>query len=205
VFEWFEAEVRALEERRATNPFAPGEVAAFYGSSSIRLWTTLVEDFDDVPVINLGFGGSTLAACAYYFERVVVPCRPKAIVVYAGENDLGDGAKPDAVVASFRELHAKAGHYLPDTIFTYLAIKPSPTRWAVIERIREVNRRIAAEIEARDAAHPRSVFVDVHRPMLQDDGTPRRELWTEDGIHMTRAGYRVWWQVISAQRRHLGF
>jgi lysophospholipase L1-like esterase len=201
VFEWFEAEVHALEQRRDAAPPSPGEVVAFYGSSSIRLWMTLAEDFDDVPVINLGFGGSTLAACAHYVERLVVPCRPKALIVYAGENDLGDNASPDAVVASFRELHAKVGHYLDGTPFGYLSIKPSPSRWPVIERIREVNRRIAAEIETR----PQSIFVDVHRPMLHDDGTPRRELWAEDGIHMTGAGYRVWWQVISAQRRHLGF
>lgn len=205
MFEWFEAEVRALEERRVENPPTPGEVVAFYGSSSIRLWTTLAEDFDDIPVINLGFGGSTLAACAYYFERLVVPYRPKALVIYAGENDLGDGVKPDAVVASYRELHAKALHFLGETPFAFLSVKPSPSRWAFIERIREVNRRIAAEMEPINASHPHHIFVDIHRPMLNDDGTPRRELWAEDGIHMTRAGYRVWWQVISAQRRHLGF
>jgi len=41
--------------------------------------------------------------------------------------------------------------------------------------------------------------------MLKDDGTPRRELWAEDGIHMNSLGYHVWWQVIASQRRRIGF
>ena len=46
----------------------------FYGSSSIRLWDTLAEDIDP-GVVNLGFGGSTLQACDYFFERLVRPCK----------------------------------------------------------------------------------------------------------------------------------
>ena len=90
MFESYQGEVAALERRRRAEPPPPG-VVAFYGSSSIRLWDSLAEDFFDVPVINLGFGGSTLAACVHYFDRLVVPCKPGALVFYAGENDIGDG------------------------------------------------------------------------------------------------------------------
>jgi len=104
VFENYQGEVRELERRRQAHPPPPG-VVAFYGSSSIRLWDSLEEDFFDVPVVNLGFGGSTLAACAYFFDRLVLPCKPRALVCYAGENDIGDGARPEAVVGSFHALH----------------------------------------------------------------------------------------------------
>ena len=47
----------------------------FYGSSSIRPWDTLAEDFDP-RVLNLGFGGATLEACDYFFSRLVPPVNP---------------------------------------------------------------------------------------------------------------------------------
>ena len=59
--QWYESEVRALEQKtlsRVNGNHPP----VFYGSSSIRLWATLAEDFDP-RVLNLGFGGSTLEAC----------------------------------------------------------------------------------------------------------------------------------------------
>ncbi len=80
--EWYETEVQALEEASIANPPPPGNVI-FYGSSSIRLWSSLATDFNDVEVINLGFGGSTLAACAWFFERLVPPRQPRSIVFYA--------------------------------------------------------------------------------------------------------------------------
>jgi hypothetical protein len=201
LFPHYEGEVADLVRRReAAEPIAPG-VAVFYGSSSIRLWNSLAEDFFDIPVLNMGFGGSTLAACAYYFERVIVPCKPHTLVCYAGENDIGDGVKPEGVVASFCSLQHKVTQHLGDIPFVYLSVKPSPARWNVIDRIREVNRRIAEEVKHRETSY----FLDVHTPMLRDDGTPRRELWTEDNIHMNSLGYHVWWQVIASQRRRIGF
>ncbi|MDX1934188.1 MAG: SGNH/GDSL hydrolase family protein [Capsulimonadales bacterium] len=198
--EWYEGEVQALERQREENP-PPPEVVAFYGSSSIRLWSTLADDFPEVPVLNLGFGGSTLTACVHYFERLVPPCHPKVLLCYAGENDIGDGRSVDAIVGSFRELHQKVDRDLGPISFAYLSIKPSPLRWSAIDKIREVNARIRQEIRTR----PESLFIDIHTPMLDDHGQPRRELWTEDGIHMSREGYHVWWQVVSAHRRRLGF
>ncbi len=35
-------------------------------------------------------------------------------------------------------------------------------------------------------------YLDVVRPMLGADGKPRPELFVQDGLHMTPAGYEVW-------------
>ena len=97
---WYEDEVRLLEARTRTIDPTTDRVV-FYGSSSIRLWTTLAKDFPQVNSLNLGFGGSTLAACAWFFDRLVVPADPKSIVFYAGDNDLGDGRHPEEVCLFF--------------------------------------------------------------------------------------------------------
>ena len=98
----YEAEVSELESSVVgrTNGSRP---PVFYGSSSIRMWETLSEDFDP-RVLRLGFGGSTLEACDYFFERLVPPVHPRSLLVYAGDNDLGDGRSVEQVLGSFRSL-----------------------------------------------------------------------------------------------------
>ena len=100
---WYDNEVQQLETKIRQQPPADNRVV-FYGSSSIRLWKTLADDFPEQNTLNLGFGGSTLAACAWFFERLVLPAKPKAIVFYAGDNDLGDSRLPEEVFLFFRAL-----------------------------------------------------------------------------------------------------
>jgi lysophospholipase L1-like esterase len=194
---WYEFEVRAMEHAFRTGP-PPGPTppVVFYGSSSIRLWTNLAEDLGDPQIVNLGFGGSTLAACVHYFERLVVPRQPGSLVVYAGDNDLGDGRTAVDVIGSFRELIAKVDAFLGPIPFAFLSIKPSLARWSLIEDIRTANETIRADLSRR----PRSTYIDIATAMLGDDGRPRGELFLEDGLHLSPEGYRVWADRILADR-----
>jgi lysophospholipase L1-like esterase len=191
MMDWYEDEVRVLEATCRDSPPPPG-VVAFYGSSSIRLWHTLAADFPGRGVVNLGFGGSTLAACAHFFERLVPPCRPRTLVLYAGDNDLGDGRSPDEVLASFRALNARLRTTIPTLRLAILSVKPSPARWHLQPQIEQANRLFLAEVSGRADAR----YVNVHSPMLGPDGRPRIELYAEDGLHLSSAGYRVWTEVV---------
>ena len=53
----------------------------FYGSSTIRLWKSLNEDFKDVDVINLGFGGAYIDSLSKNFNLLII-FKSKAIVIY---------------------------------------------------------------------------------------------------------------------------
>jgi hypothetical protein len=86
----FAVEIRAFEAADAKQPPAPGGVL-FVGSSSIRLWKTLADDFPGLPVTNRGFGGSQVADSTRYAGRIVLPYKPRTIVMYAGDNDLAAG------------------------------------------------------------------------------------------------------------------
>lgn len=166
----------------------------FYGGSSIRLWETLDADFPAVGAVNLGFGGSTLAACVHFFGRLVVPCSPRAMVVYAGDNDLGDGRSPTDVLDSFRELADLVSALPGGPRLSFLSIKPSPARWYLIDAIRESNRMIRSEVARR----PSTFYLDIHDPMLGPDGRPRPDLYVEDGLHLSDEGYRLWKSLLSA-------
>jgi lysophospholipase L1-like esterase len=44
-------------------------------------------------------------------------------------------------------------------------------------------------------------YVDVFTPMLDASGQPRPELYLEDGLHMTPAGYAIWRDLIAPALR----
>ncbi len=160
----------------------------FYGSSSIRLWETLPHDFPQIQAVNLGFGGSTLAACSWFFERVVLPQQPEALILYAGDNDLGDGRHPEEVLLFFQTIHSKLRRNCGSIPFSFISIKPSPARWNIVEQIRYTNQLIRQELAQGENNH----YIDIFHPMLSGSNSPRRELYTEDGLHLSLAGYQVW-------------
>lgn len=167
----------------------------FVGSSSIRLWNDLEQQFSNVPgVIKRGFGGSTLSACSHYVQRLVTPYKPRLVLVYAGDNDLAEGRTPGQVAYSFTRFVNGVRAELPDTRIAYISIKPSPARIGLAEPIRETNRLIREYI-----SHGQNLdYVDIYTPMLTADGSPRAELFRSDMLHLNDTGYALWKRVISA-------
>ncbi len=187
----FAGDVHQLETLvRATD--VPAQPVVFYGSSSFRLWDTVGRDLHLPNALNLGFGGSTLEACAHFFERLVVPHRPSALFLYAGDNDIGNGALAEEVVEHCRALLYKADLHLPGVPVYMLSIKPSPFRKHQMDEIVRANRGMAQLAAARPDTH----FVDVFSAMLRPDGTPDPALFTEDMLHMNGAGYARWIGVL---------
>jgi lysophospholipase L1-like esterase len=189
--EWYEAEVRSIERLHKQAP-PPAGATVFYGSSSLRLWSTLAEDLSPAPVVNRAFGGSTLAACAHFFSRLVPPCTPGSLVIYAGDNDLGDGRPARAVIESLHTLLAQIDLMLGPLPVAYMAIKPSPARWDLRDAIRTVNDAARQALLDRPHGH----FIDVHSPMLRRNGKPAEALFAEDGLHLSAEGYRLWTAIL---------
>lgn len=168
----------------------------FVGSSSIRLWDGLEQAFASpsrAVVLKRGFGGSRMADCTALVDRLVLPYRPRLVVVYAGDNDLAEGRTPQQVLESFGGFVERVRQALPDTRIAYLSIKPSPLRAALLPAVRETNALIAGF--ARET--PNLDFIDVFTPMLDDAGRPRAELFRDDALHLNEAGYALWRQVIT--------
>lgn len=180
----------AADQARAP---APGGVL-FVGSSTIRLWIDLRQDFRQLPVvINRGFGGSTMADCNALVSRLVLQYRPRQVIVYAGDNDLAEGRSPQEVLESFRAFVATVRAELPGTRISYVSIKPSPLRAALLPQIREANALLAQYLHGV----PDSDYIDIFTPMLAADGQPRAELYGPDRLHMNAAGYELWQAAIA--------
>ncbi|MGM9476094.1 SGNH/GDSL hydrolase family protein [Pedobacter sp. GSP4] len=189
---WYEEEVKQLEKTHRLDREHPGIV--FYGSSSIRLWNSLEDDFPHSKVTNLGFGGSTLAACVWFFERIMTDYRPKSLVVYAGDNDLGDGRNPEEIFIFFQQLMVKANLRFGALPCYFISLKPSLTRWHMADQFRYTNNLIESEIIKQNGNWK---FIDVFKKMLDKSGQPDPSLYDGDGLHLSEAGYRLWAQVVS--------
>lgn len=180
---------------KANAPVEGGVV--FVGSSSIRLWDGLENQFGQVKIVKRGFGGSRLSDCARYVARLVLPYKPAQVVVYAGDNDLAEGATPDDVAESFRDLVTQIHAALPQARVAYVSIKPSPLRESLMPAAIQANEKI----EAFTKSDPRLAFVDVWTPMLDATGRPRAELFLPDALHLNARGYALWQSAIAAQLR----
>lgn len=170
----------------------PENAVLFVGSSSIRLWN-LPAFFSDAKVINRGFGGSEIADTLHYADRIVVKYKPRVIVFYAGDNDIAKKKTAEQVFDDFRRFAELVQKELPETKLVYIAIKPSVKRWEMWPTQKTANEKIRDYCQQ----HKNLAFADITTPMLGEDGKPRPELFVQDGLHLSEAGYKVWTKVIT--------
>jgi lysophospholipase L1-like esterase len=187
----FEPEIVAFEQADSVVRRRPGSVV-FVGSSSIRLWDSIPDDFPGIATINRGFGGSRVRDSTYFADRIVTPYHPKAIVFYAGDNDLMEGRTPRQVRDDFAAFVAKVREQAPKASIGFIAIKPSPSRADLLPRIREANTLVREYAQQA----PGVDYLDVYLPMLDAQGQPRAELFVEDQLHMNASGYAIWTGVV---------
>jgi lysophospholipase L1-like esterase len=181
-------------EKADKQAMPPKCATLFVGSSTIRFWSSLKEDFPTRTVINRGFGGSTLWEIDTFFERIVTPYHPKAIVFYAGDNDLAFSPPrtPDQVYADFVSFMAMKDHSLGSTPVWFIAVKPSKLRWELQGKMTEVNAKVKALAGKRDDL----AYIDIVPVMLKPDGTPK-DIFREDRLHMLPEGYALWTPIVT--------
>jgi enterochelin esterase family protein len=165
----------------------PAGAILFTGASSIRLWKTLAADFPDHTVINRGFGGSMMSDNVFFADRIVIPYKPKLIVVQAGGNDINNGKSPEQVLADFKAYVALARLRLPETRIAYMGINPSPARWKQADKQKEANRLVKEYCSTGQNLD----FIDIYDATLGSDGQPNPELFVEDKLHPSEAGYKL--------------
>ena len=175
----------------------PAGAVLFMGSSSIKLWSTLAQDFPEIPVINRGFGGSLIQDSTQYVARIALPYKPKIIVLCAGTNDLAYGNKnPQQVFQDYQAFVAKIHAALPDTRLVYLAINPTVARWKQESRNLETNYLIEKFSVETNSPTEKLSFIDPHAQLLTADDQPQPQLLRADGLHFNADGYKVWASLI---------
>ena len=199
LFSLFEAEAQdptrfqeQIDAYLAESVPAGEALIVFTGSSSIRMWRDLADDFSSHTVINRGFGGSQMSDLLHYADELILRHRPAKVFIYEGDNDIAAGKKAGRILRDAKNLQQRIHNALPDTELYFLAAKPSLARWELKEQYEALNRRLARYADKTDGV----TFVDVWTPMLGADGRVLPDIFIDDGLHMNRKGYDIWKEVI---------
>ncbi len=188
----FEAEILAFERLDSLEKPGKGQIL-LYGSSTFRLWSTYKTDLAGYKVVNRGFGGSQMSDALYYFDRVVLPLEPSWILIYEGDNDLGNSGKtPLQVLADFEALMKLVKQKLPKTKVAIYTLRPSLARESKIPQQRELN----ALFKQYCKKHPRKAyFIDLYDKLLTPEGKPNGDYLVADKLHLNAKGYTLWTQI----------
>jgi lysophospholipase L1-like esterase len=189
----FRHDIKAFKESDKISAPAKNGIL-FIGSSSFTLWTSMQSDFPGYPIINRGFGGSTIPDLILFVNDIVHPYQPKQLFIYAGENDLSNPINASAVevLESYKKLFQVIREGSPNTEIVVVSIKPCPSRWNLEPVILDANQRIESYIKTQ----PKASFLDIHHAMLLNDSTVNADLFQEDQLHMNEKGYDIWRKII---------
>ena len=165
----------------------PDNCIVFVGSSSIRMWKSLQQDFPGLPVVNRGFGGSQLADAVKFAPRIITAYKPRQVIIYSGGNDINSGKDPDLVYGDFVALVKAIRKESPGARIGYISSAPNPRRWEQVEKVKRLN----SLVQNYCAKHNMD-FINVFPLMLGHDGLPRPEIFLSDRLHMNEKGYASW-------------
>lgn len=174
--------------------FPPKHAILFLGSSTFRKWSDVQKYFPGYTIINRGFGGSTFPDAIRYADEIVFPYDPRQVVIYEGDNDVAssDEITADSVLNRFKTLFYLIRKKLPNTSIAFVSIKPSLSRQKLMPVMANANSLIKNFLKGKKNA----AFIDVYHSMLNEDGTPKKDIFIEDGLHMNAKGYAIWQKII---------
>lgn len=199
----YEGYVKALEQ----GPIEEGKIM-FYGSSLLTRWsekwkhTNLEDDIrakDGSKIaVNHGFGGSCVEEQLYYYNRLVKPWKPKALVFSGFLNDSWRGYTVPEIIFLFNRLFDYARHDMPGIHLYLTDIHPCEkhigkpvTYWT------HYHNELQAYVEEYCRKHEDTTLISwLQCPYFfenpEDIGQwdkMRTDFFVEDGVHYTQEGY----------------
>ncbi|MFW6218591.1 MAG: GDSL-type esterase/lipase family protein [Bacteroidota bacterium] len=164
----------------------------FIGSSSIREWYTLPDDFSGQIVYNRGFGGSIAAEALWFAERIVIPAKPSKIVYFEGDNDIAMGIPVADIIHNVKGFIDIVTDRLPGTEIYLLSVKPSIARRHLMHESISFNQKL----DSLAATYEHVTYIDIFLSMMQKNGNIREDIWQSDSLHMNDTGYAIWAEEI---------
>lgn len=164
----------------------------FTGSSSIRLWKSLKQDFPGLPVLNRGFGGSVAHDLSVHFETVIARHAPKLLVTYTGSNDLNGGLTPEEALADYTAVLGTFHARFPKARVIVTSVKIAPKRAEQIPQVQELNRKLEAWASDKDWAR----YVDCVSYLADAAGQPNVKYYATDRLHLNDEGYAGWQKIL---------
>jgi len=164
----------------------------FTGSSTIRMWKSLQEDFPEHKVINAGFGGSQSSDLLFYLNELVLDYKPSKVFIYEGDNDLSGGKSVEEILVNYNLITSKIHRALPETEIILISPKPSVSRWELADKYLELNKNLKKSTKGKKYLK----YADLWKPMLNKDKEPMKDIFLKDNLYMNEKGYAIWAKTI---------
>lgn len=173
----------------------------FLGDSLSRYWRTHGKSawsdyFAARNAISLGVSGDRTQHLLFRLRSGVLrKLSPEAIVLQIGTNNVNRNTPweiAEAIDAITREIYV----CWPRTRVILLAIPPreQPRSRKVLERVRKANLLL----QERYSKSGHVAFVSDDGAFLAEDGWIKRELFADDGLHLSERGYAVLAPLVNA-------
>lgn len=174
----------------------PEDAIVITGSSTVQRWhSSIKKNLAPLTVIPRGFGGSTMADVLHFVDRIVIPYKPRAVVIYEGDNDTGAfGVPPVKIADELKQIISTINKVLPQTRIYVISVKPSPARWGNWDKAQEANE-FYKEIAGNN---DRVSYIDIATPFLNSNGKVISDIFINDGLHLNEKGTRIWAANIKA-------
>jgi lysophospholipase L1-like esterase len=180
----FEKKVQEYEAADKVQPPPHGAIL-LAGDSQFFRWKTLHDDLPGYTIVNRGIDSFQFSDVLHFTDRLILPHKPRMIILHVGGNDVHNGKTPERLLADFKAFVEKIHAVLPRVPIAFSSITPGPGRWDEAERRKKANQVIKDYIATQSGLH----FIDLWDAMLTPNGQPREELWVEDRVHPNHAGY----------------
>ena len=186
-------DIQAFKKQDSVSFPGTGKIL-FVGSTSITNWKDVQNYFPAYPIINRGFGGSSLTDVIRYSDDIIFKYQPRQIVIYCGENDFAasDTVSAEMVISRFKELFSLIRSRYKKVPVAYISMKPSPSRQRLLPKFLVANLAIKNFLKKKK----KTDFIDVYYKMLKEDGEPMDDIFIDDKLHMNAKGYAIWQKLI---------
>ncbi|WP_245233009.1 GDSL-type esterase/lipase family protein [Maribacter forsetii] len=167
------------------------ETIVFTGSSSVRLWRKLQEEFPEHQIVNSGFGGSQASDLLFFIDELILSYNPKKVFIYEGDNDLWAKKSPVDVLNTTTEIIRRIKAKNASTQVILISAKPSISRWKIRKKYKRLNRKM----DRFAKNDPNLFYVDIWKPMMNKRKL-KTDIFIEDGLHMNQKGYDIWYTAM---------
>ena len=182
----FEKQVQVYEASDKAAP-PPKNAILLVGDSQFFRWKTLGEDLPDYTIINRGIDSFQFSDILHFYDRLVLPYKPRMIVLHIGGNDVHNGKSAERVLEDFKTFVVKVRAAQPKIPIAFSSTTPGPGRWDEADKRRQTNKLLKNYIMTQKNLH----FIDLWDAMLTKEGQPREDLWVADRVHPNHDGYLI--------------
>jgi lysophospholipase L1-like esterase len=182
----FEKNVHAYEAMDRTNPPPTGAIL-LVGDSQFYRWKTVAEDLPDYTIVNRGIDSFQTSDLVHFADRLVLPYKPRMIVLHIGGNDVHNHKSAEQVLNDLKMFIVKVRTHYPEVPIAFSSLTPGPGRWDEASQPKETNRLIKEYV----ATQSNLSFIDLWDAMLTENGQPREDLWVADRVHPNHEGYLI--------------